>query len=75
MSNLINQIYVIETKDGRFYEKEVEMYADDEVINTVLKVVAKLSEAKRFSDYKEANEIALAYGFNVLALNTYLEEV
>lgn len=75
MSNLINQIYVIETKDGRFYEEEVQLFADNEVVNTVLKVTVKISEAKRFSDYKEANEIALAYGFNVLALNTYLEEV
>ena len=41
----------------------------------MLKVTQYPNEAKRFSSIKEANDIAYAYGFNVLALNTYLEDV
>ncbi len=41
----------------------------------MLKVTPDVKEAKRFSDINEANDIAYAYGFKILALNTYLEEV
>lgn len=75
MKELINQVYVIETKDGDFYKEEVQIYGAMELKNTALKVTQYPNEAKRFSSIKEANDIAYAYGFNVLALNTYLEDV
>lgn len=73
MCKLINQEYVIETKDGNYYEEEVEVYGG-RISKTVLKVTQYADEAKRFSDFREANDIAYAYGFNVVSLNTYIEE-
>lgn len=75
MGKLINQVYVIETNEGNFYEEEVEIYGSNVAKNIALKVTDNPKKAKRFADYKEANEIAIAYGFNVLELNFYLEEV
>lgn len=77
MNKLINQVYIIETNDGDFYKGEVEIYGSYgsvEIKNTALKVTQYAHEAKRFSNIKEANDIAYAYGFKVLTLNTYLEE-
>ncbi|MCE5089213.1 hypothetical protein [Staphylococcus devriesei] len=74
MSKLINQEYVIETKDGNYYEEEVEVHGSVGILNTVLKVTQYADEAKRFSDFRKADDIAYAYGFKVLTLNTYLEE-
>ncbi|MEX6042269.1 hypothetical protein AB6G53_12615 [Staphylococcus haemolyticus] len=71
----INQVYVIETKDGDFYEEEVELYGSDNLVATTLKVTKNTQDAKRFSSLDKANDIAYAYGFKVLALNTYLEEI
>lgn len=75
MNELINQVYIIETKDGDFYEEEVQVNGGMGIKNPILKVTQYPNEAKRFSSIKEANDIAYAYGFNVLALNTYLEDV
>ncbi|MHB7943050.1 hypothetical protein ACYCKH_11685 [Staphylococcus capitis] len=74
MRKLINQEYVIETKDGNYYEEEVEVHGSVGILNTVLKVTQYADEAKRFSDISEAHDVAYAYGFKVLTLNTYLEE-
>ncbi|ASN69107.1 hypothetical protein K1Y28_00485 [Staphylococcus warneri] len=75
MNKLINQVYIIETNDGDFYEEEVQVNGGMGIRNPILKVTQYPHEAKRFSSIKEANDIAYAYGFNVLALNTYLEDV
>lgn len=75
MSKLLNQVYVIETKDGDFYEEEVEVFGSYEATSKVLKVAQNPYEAKSFLDFREAYDIAYSYGFKVLALNTYLEEV
>lgn len=74
MNKLINQEYVIETNDGDFYEEETKVYGGHVRVQTVLKVTQYAHEAKRFSSIKGANDIAYAYGFKVLTLNTYLEE-
>ncbi|PTF96716.1 hypothetical protein [Staphylococcus chromogenes] len=75
MKKIINQVYVIETKDGDFYQEEVEVYGSTNAKNTLLKVTQNVKEAKRFAYFREANDIAYSYGFKVLALNTYLEDV
>lgn len=75
MNKLINQVYIIETNDGDFYEEEIEVHGSDGISNTVLKVAQNPYEAKSFLDFREADDIAYSYGFKVLALNTYLEEV
>ncbi|MGI8163093.1 hypothetical protein ACR0RE_10885 [Staphylococcus haemolyticus] len=75
MSLPINQVYVIETKDGDFYEEEVQLYAGNKPVTTTLKVTQNIKDAERFSRLDKANEIAYAYGFKVLALNTYLKEI
>lgn len=75
MSLPIRQEYVIETKDGDFYEEEVQLYADNKPVTTTLKVTRYIKDAERFSSLDLANDIAYAYDFKVLALNTYLEEI
>ncbi|MDU0480656.1 hypothetical protein DWB90_09200 [Staphylococcus chromogenes] len=75
MKKIINQVYVIETKDGDFYQEEVEVYGSNNPTNTLLKVTQNVQEAERFASFREANDIAYSYGFKVLALNTYLEDV
>ncbi|WP_145430653.1 hypothetical protein [Staphylococcus haemolyticus] len=75
MSLPIHQEYVIETKDGDFYEEEVQLYADNKPVITTLKVTRYIKDAERFSSLDLANDIAYAYDFKVLALNTYLEEI
>lgn len=75
MSLPIHQEYVIETKDGDFYEEEVKLYGSDNLVATTLKVTKNVQDAKRFSSLDKANEIAYACDFKVLALNTYLEEI
>ena len=75
MKKLLNQVYVIETKDGDFYQEEVEVYGSTNAKNTLLKVTQNVREAKRFAHFKEADDIAYSYGFKVLALKTYLEDV
>ena len=74
MSKLINQEYVIETKDGNYYEEEMEVFGDGKPLRNVLKVSPYVKGAKRFSDISEAHDVAYAYEFKVLTLNTYLEE-
>ncbi|PTK72362.1 hypothetical protein BUZ26_00140 [Staphylococcus haemolyticus] len=74
MSKLINQEYVIETKDGNYYEEEIQVFGGDKPLSNALKVSPYVKRAKRFSDIREAHDTAYAYGFKVLTLNTYLEE-
>ncbi|MCE5096536.1 hypothetical protein [Staphylococcus devriesei] len=74
MSKLINQEYVIETKDGNYYEEEIQVFGGDKPLSNALKVSPYVKRAKRFSDIREAHDVAYAYGFKVLTLNTYLEE-
>ncbi|MBU6948720.1 hypothetical protein ACYCJX_09810 [Staphylococcus borealis] len=74
MSKLINQEYVIETKDGNYYEEEIQVFGGDQSLSNALKVSPYVKGAKRFSDISEAHDVAYAYGFKVLTLNTYLEE-
>ncbi|PTE69878.1 hypothetical protein BUY46_01725 [Staphylococcus devriesei] len=74
MNKLINQEYVIETKDGNYYEEEIQVFGGDKPLSNVLKVSPYVKRAKRFSDIREAHDTAYAYGFKVLTLNTYLEE-
>lgn len=38
MKKLLNQVYVIETKDGDFYQEEVEVYGGNNSTNTLLKL-------------------------------------
>lgn len=73
MSKLINQEYVIETKDGNYYEEEIQVFGGDKPLSNALKVSPYVKRAKRFSDISEAHDTAYAYGFKVLTLNTYLE--
>lgn len=75
MKKIINQVYVIETKDGDFYQEKVEVYGSNNPTNTLLKVTQNVQEAERFASFREAIYIAYSYGFKVLALNTYLEDV
>lgn len=74
MSKLINQEYVIGTKDGNYYEEEIQVFGGDKPLSNALKVSPYVKGAKRFSDIREAHNTAYSYGFKVLTLNTYLEE-
>lgn len=74
MNSPIEQKYVIETEDGWYYKEEVYIYfpnGERKIIETTDDII----QAKHFEVYSIAMNIAKAYNFKLLTLNTYVEGV
>lgn len=75
MANLIKRQYVVKTSNNRYYESEVEVYETNYKIRKIVQTTDDAYEAERFDTLKEAKEVAKKYGFEVVSINTYVEQV
>lgn len=72
----IKQSFVLKTKNGRYFQDVVKMYVNNEnLIEKVMQTTDDILKAKKYRTHKEANEEAIKYDFEVLALNTYVKEL
>ncbi|MGJ5700486.1 hypothetical protein ACTFIB_11230 [Staphylococcus chromogenes] len=75
MSNLIKKQYAVKSSNDRYYESEVEVYETNYKIREIVQTTDDAYEAERFDNLKEAKEVAKKYGFEVVSINTYVEEL
>jgi len=71
----IKQSFVLKTKSGRYFQDIFEIQADRVVLERVMETTDDILKAKKYRTHKEANEEAIKYDFEVLALNTYVKEL
>ncbi|PNZ31281.1 Uncharacterised protein [Staphylococcus petrasii] len=71
----LKQSLILMTQNGRYFQDEVELHASGKIVKTIVQTTSDPLEACKYDNRKGADEKALEYGFTLIALNTYLEEV
>ncbi|MCT1482605.1 hypothetical protein M3C31_01915 [Staphylococcus hominis] len=72
----VKQSFILKSKSGRYFQGVANEYLDDgNLIEKVMETTDDILRAKKYRTHKEANEEAIKYDFEVLALNTYVKEL
>lgn len=71
----IKQSFVLKSKSGRYFQDILTVFSEHALSEKVMETTDDILKAKKYSTHKEANEEAIKYDFEVLALNTYVKEL
>ena len=71
----IKQSFVLKGKSGRYFQDIVTVFSEHALSEKVMETTDDILKAKKYSTHKEASEEAIKYDFEVIALNTYVEEL
>ena len=71
----IKQSFVLKSTSGRYFQDIFEIQAEHVLLERVMETTDDILKAKKYRTHKEANEEAIKYDFEVLALNTYVKEL
>ncbi|EUZ70097.1 hypothetical protein O552_00004 [Staphylococcus sp. M0480] len=71
----IKQSFVLKTKSGRYFQDILTVFSEHALSEKVMETTDDILKAKKYRTHKEANEEAIKYDFEVLALNTYVKEL
>ena len=61
----IGTVYYVIMLDGRMFEEEVHVYGGEKIIHTTLMTTQDITQAKVYTDCKDATRDAEHYGFEV----------
>lgn len=71
----IKQSFVLKSKSGRYFQDILTVFLEHALSERVMETTDDVLKAKKYRTHKEASEEAIKYDFEVLALNTYVEEL
>ncbi len=71
----IKQSFVLKGKSGRYFQDILTVFSEHALSEKVMETTDDVLKAKKYRTHKEANEEAIKYDFEVLALNTYIKEL
>lgn len=71
----IKQSFILKSKSGRYFQDILTVFSEHALSEKVMETTDDILKAKKYHTHKEANEEAIKYDFEVLALNTYVKEL
>lgn len=71
----IKQSFVLKSKSDRYFQDILTVFSEHALSEKVMETTDDILKAKKYRTHKEANEEAIKYDFEVLALNTYVKEL
>lgn len=72
---LVKNQFVVKTDDKSYYVEEVEVYMTlPPLRRKIIESTDDANEAARFDTFESASDVAKKYKFEVVAINTYIEE-
>ena len=71
----IKQSFVLKSKSDRYFQDILTVFSEHTLSEKVIETTDDILRAKKYRTHKEANEEAIKYDFEVLALNTYVKEL